>query len=231
MVYLCEDSSSWWVETGGGAGAEQGQLRVASTAIQGLWEAPEAGPAQQPSDVAGICLISEGRPAGPHGGPNTGHRRKTGAPERPPHLWPELLEEPETGPAACGRGEFRGPGGIPVEMLGGPLGSRAWGSGRGAVLAADVNPGPVGERGGFMATCRMRSPRASPDMCPDTQLLIQWQPCEQDPFLVALDPQPQPGAQQEPSRPLAPAGVTDDSFKSQIHQEATGPEPAVEGPG
>lgn len=32
-----------------------------------------------------------------------------------------------------------------MEMLSGPLESRAWGSGRGAVLAADVNPGPVGE--------------------------------------------------------------------------------------
>lgn len=79
-----------------------------------------------------------------------------------------------------------------------------------------------------MATCRMRSPRASPDTCPRTHLLTQWQSCERDYFLVALDPRPQPGAQQEPSRPPAPAGVINDSFKSQIHQEVTGSELAVE---
>lgn len=64
MVYLCKDSSR---------GRSRVNPEVASTAIRGLWVAPEAGPAQQPCDVAGICLISEGRPAGPHGGLEEGH--------------------------------------------------------------------------------------------------------------------------------------------------------------
>lgn len=124
IEYFQLSDRDWGVEAGGGFHSHpgtRGRARAQPSTLEGPEETrPESGSS---------CMA---RRTGPHTRLGVGLRYRQ-EPQRAPCVWPELLEKPETGPAALGQAGFR----TPVDSPGGTRrmgasGQRALGFGGGA---------------------------------------------------------------------------------------------------